>query len=557
VTGAGSGEQERRRPRRRHRSLTRQVVQASAVALVVIAATGVGTALTVRDLDAARSRQTMASTARQSASAVLTRFVDEETGLRGFLVTTDPRFLEPYESAGASLPNLELALRRQSSALGVPEDLLTASELAHQAWISYALRQQATVLAGDLDAARSVSETLRGKVLFDAVRSAMGELDRWLQGEESRGDVRAEHLKDRLVATMVVGAAALVSGLAFGCLVLWRSVTLPLAHLARASRAVTEGDLSAPLPSAGAPEVRDLAQDVGAMRDRLTADLWRTRRALDAVAQNEPALAALQRALLPGVRNLPDLQVHARVEPAEGVLAGDWYDVVELSASVAAVVVGDVAGHGPASAVLALRLKHSLATAARQCGTPAAALSAVHGQLRDVDAELFATVFLAVVDRVTDTVTYASAGHPPGLLLKPPRVGRRPVAPALPPGGSPFPGEFAGEVGVLATEPALHWQELSATGPLLSPVLHEVCWEETTLPFETGDTLLLYTDGVLESRNAAGSEFGVQGVLDAVTTVATQPAHRLVDAIEAAALRHSMFRARQDDHTIVVLQRSR
>ncbi|WP_432509726.1 PP2C family protein-serine/threonine phosphatase [Kineococcus sp. SYSU DK001] len=495
------------------------------MALLVLAGTGTGSLLAVRDLDDARRHLTRTAECRRELGENRAAHVDQESALRGYLVTADDRFLEPYDRAGRDLPARERAsaacLRSLGVAAGRWDDVLAA----HDDWTAYAQRQRDRVRAGDLDRARALYVTLDGKRRFDALRDALDVLDARLAAQEAHDVAHAERAQRRLLVTVAAGLLAMATALGVGCLLLRRTVTTPLAQLARASRTVADGDLTATLPSAGAVEVRDLAEDVTAMRDRLTADLGRTRRALDAVAQAEPALHALQRALVPTLPDLPDLHLHARVEPAEGLLAGDWYDVVEVGPASVAVVVGDVAGHGPVSAVLALRLKHSLATAARLGSTPAAALRAAADQLGDVDPELFATVFLAVVDRAAQTLTYASAGHPPALVQH--RTGP--------------------------------WRELAATGPLLSAVFRQARWTQESLPFEAGDRLFACTDGVLEARDGQGVEFGVDGVVgalgDLTAAVPGPTPERIVDGVTAAALRHSQFRARQDDRTVVLVQR--
>ncbi|GAA0320637.1 PP2C family protein-serine/threonine phosphatase [Kineococcus aurantiacus] len=561
-------------------SLTRLVLVASAVALVVVLATGALLLSSTQGVSVARSRQSAAQDARQSLAQLTTSYVDQETGLRGYLVNGDPRLLEPLNTAQTTLPRLEREVRRSAAALGARAGLVDAPMAAHDVWARYAAVQRQRVLDGDRAGATELSETLRGKGLFDRVRAGSAALDGWLAREEAQEQHRVRALQRRLQVVLVVAVAALAVALVAGFLVLWRGVTTPLARLARASRAVADGDLAAELPAGGTTEVQALAGGVAAMRDRLTADLWRTRRALEALAQGDPALDALQRDLLgPGQGESwapsgagpalplrwPDLDVQVRVEPAEGVLAGDWCDVFEVGATRVAVVVGDVAGHGPVSAVFAYRLKHVLRTALTLVPSPGEALGAVARRLSGVDAELFATLVVAVVDRAAGQLTCVNAGHPAGLLTAADPAVAAPVAapvvaPVVAPGARP--GQ---ERHVLLEQPGAGdgpggtgwWRELPATGPILSPVLPDAQWSEVVLPFPPGQQLLLFTDGVLETRDRQGREFGPEGVLRAVRDSHRQRSGRVVDAVEAAAVRHGDFAARVDDHTLLSLTRRR
>ena len=469
-----------------------------------------------------QDRDDLAEVARIE-SQLLTGYVDEETGLRGYLLTGESAFLAPYERAALATPELTTALRASWATVDGPVDLVDALEDAHDAWVEHARSQIELVDTGDVDAASTVAETERGKDLFDAIRDRERGLAEWVTTAEDRTADRLADLQTRMTGLLAATLTMLLAVTVAGGLVLWRAVVRPLGRLAAATRAVAAGDLAATLPATGAPEMRSLATDVTAMRDRLAADLHGTRQALDALAQTGPAVEALRAALEPGGGAMPGLAVAARLDPAEGVLAGDWFDTVALSPSRLGVVVGDVAGHGPASAVFALRLKHSLLTALRAGLAPGEALAAVCGDLADAPAGQFATAFVAVVDPDEGTVAHANAGHPAGLL-----------------GG-----------------PHGTWTELDTTGPLLSSVMSGRRWRTVRSRFAPEDVLLVHTDGVTESRDGDGTEFGVEGIRRALGAAGTADPQRVVDAVAAASMRFGGNRPRRDDHTVVCLQRGR
>ena len=524
------------------KGLARQVLVASAVVVVLTAGAATAVVMTQNQLQDIQDRRDQLAAAGRVETQLLTGYVDEETGLRGYLLAGDTTFLDPYQRAEAASPALTDTLRSRWVAVDGPAQAVAALETAHENWIGYARDQIALVQNGQADQARTVAATSEGKNLFDAIRDREHALDSWLSRATAHVADRVTALQQRLTVLLTVTLSALLVLTVVGCAVLWRSVARPLVRLAEATRAVAGGDLSAALPVTGAPEMRSLATDVTAMRDRLTADLHTTRRSLEALEQSGPAASALRAALQPAGEQIAGVHVAGRLDPAEGVLAGDWYDTVALSPTRLGLVLGDVAGHGPDSAVFALRLKHSLITALRSGLEPGRALTGVCAELIDVPPGQFATAFVAVVDTERGTMSYANAGHPAGLLLggPPTETGQRPAAspPILP----------------LDAEPA--WLELPTTGPLLSSVVLGWAWNTATAPFRPGDLLLAYTDGVSETRDGDGSEFGTHGILDSVTTVGTQDGPRLVEAIAAASMRFGGNLPRRDDHTVVCVQRT-
>ncbi|SCX56548.1 HAMP domain-containing protein [Klenkia marina] len=466
-------------------------------------------------------RDDLAQVARIEAQ-LLTGYVDEETGLRGYLLTADPDFLAPYERAAEITPLLTTDLRSAWEQAGGPVDLVEELEAAHDTWVDHARAQIALVGQAGTEAASTVEQTQQGKVYFDAIRDAERTAADWVTAAGDRAADRLATLQGRMTWLLGGTLSTLLVVLVAGSLVLWRAVVRPLGRLAAATRAVAAGDLAAVLPVTGAPEMRSLAGDVTAMRDRLAADLHGTQRALDALAQTGPAVSALRAALEPVGGQVVGTTVAGRLDPAEGVLAGDWFDTVALTPNRLGVVVGDVAGHGPASAVFALRLKHSLLTALRAGLDPGEALGAVCSDLADAPAGQFATAFVAVLDVADGVVRHANAGHPAGQLVDA--------------GGG--------------------WTELAPTGPLLSSVFTGRRWRTTTTGLDAGDVLLVHTDGVTEARDPAGVEFGTEGIRRAVQEIGTDDPQRVVDAVAATSMRFGGNRSRRDDHTVVCVLRS-
>jgi serine phosphatase RsbU (regulator of sigma subunit) len=179
---------------------------------------------------------------------------------------------------------------------------------------------------------------------------------------------------------------------------------------------------------------------------------------------------------------------------------------VELDGGRLGMLLGDVSGHGPVPAVFALQLKELLVAGLEAGRTPGEALSwAAHQHLVDVPDDQFATIFIAIIDVRAQTVRYANAGHPASLIF----------ARAIDASTLSRNGERT-----LRTLPSgQQIVDLPATGPLLSPVVSTWSWSTMEHPFLAGDMLVAYTDGLVESRNAAGEQFGLDRLLSSVLAV--------------------------------------
>src|SRR5215468_112540 len=99
------------------------------------------------------------------------------------------------------------------------------------------------------------------------------------------------------------------------------------------------------------------------MRALLVQLVRQNERSWEALAQEGPAVVALRDALTPSTLHASGMVLRGRVDPAEGELAGDWFDSFDLPHGRVGLVVGDVSGHGAAAGVFALRLKQLLGAA--------------------------------------------------------------------------------------------------------------------------------------------------------------------------------------------------
>jgi Stage II sporulation protein E (SpoIIE) len=130
-------------------------------------------------------------------------------------------------------------------------------------------------------------------------------------------------------------------------------------------------------------------------------------------------LDSMQAALVPEIpRRLGDLSVSVAYRPADGPAAGgDFYDLFVLEPGKVAIVLGDVAGHGPSALTQAALTRYTLRAYMQAGLEPRAALSLAGSVLAEPGELQFATVVAAVYDSVGGRLTYASAGHDPPIAI--------------------------------------------------------------------------------------------------------------------------------------------
>jgi serine phosphatase RsbU (regulator of sigma subunit)/CheY-like chemotaxis protein/anti-sigma regulatory factor (Ser/Thr protein kinase) len=187
-------------------------------------------------------------------------------------------------------------------------------------------------------------------------------------------------------------------------------------------------------------------------------------------AHGRQLVETLQRSLLPDrLPHHPRLELAARYLPSglAPQIGGDWYDALELDRDRTAVMIGDVVGHGVRAATTMSELRNALRAFAVEGHSPGAAL---HQLDRVVHATfgpgMIATVLFLIIDASRGVVSLSRAGHPPPAL--------RTAA-----------GEF-------------RFLETGSTLPL--GIDDRVSAEEAEYRVAPGDTLLLFTDGLVERR---------------------------------------------------------
>jgi serine phosphatase RsbU (regulator of sigma subunit)/CHASE3 domain sensor protein len=462
--------------------------------------------------DDRRERESRLVVAQERAIQLAVAYVDQETGQRGFLITADPTFLEPYDRGRVAAARLTAELERLAGPyrreLASVNDSATAWRRGIEPTIA-AQRAGQPVDPATIDA---------GKLRFDALRARITVLQRVLETSTRRATVETQQARSAInvaLGTMSVIALGLLVVVA---VLVQRWITTPVAGIAGAVRRVRAGALDEPVPEIGPPEIAGLARDVDEMRVRLSEMALDAERARESIEQNARVVLTLRENQRPDIGELPaGWSVAADIRAAEGLVAGDCADVARLDDHTVAVLVVDISGHGAVAGILALRCKELLRSALSLGTGPGEALESTAGQLGSLGDETFLSAIALVIDIRDGTMRYANAGHPPALVCR--RDG--------------------------STTP------LPPTGPIIGPFTST--WATGEAALGPGENLAVYTDGIIEAR-LDGEMFGPERLAELVGTSDCEDApaivERLLDDVEAFTPGRL-----QDDATIVVICR--
>jgi serine phosphatase RsbU (regulator of sigma subunit) len=201
-------------------------------------------------------------------------------------------------------------------------------------------------------------------------------------------------------------------------------------------------------------------------------------------------------------------------------LSGDFYKVFGLGSDIG-LALGDIAGKGLKAGLWLTHLMGLLRICTRENPQPAAAMAAINRELCEEQPEPAMTaLFLGRVSPQTGELAYCNAGQPGALLLR--HNGAR--------------------------------ESLQAGGPMLGAVA-QAKFETGRVTLEAGDTLVAYTDGVVECCNAKDEEFGTKRLAAAAAAAGGVAASRALFSTLGAVLDFAGGRPPADDLTLLVVHR--
>ncbi|WP_229691517.1 CHASE3 domain-containing protein, partial [Sphaerisporangium melleum] len=229
------------------------------------------------------------SPARIQAERVRSALVDQETGVRGYLLTGQEDFLRPYVSGQAAERAAAQEVRRLAPGTPPLRELGEVERLSAQWRAQYAEPQIAVVRRKGPDTVPA-SATEASRRAFDGLRAALDAQDAAWQS--MRDDSRADLASARTLRNVsLLGLVAFFLLTIIALAVLLRLVVFrPLERLRTASRRVTAGDFNHHIDTGGPADVEELAADIEAMRRRIVTELEETRQSRELLARQAEEL---------------------------------------------------------------------------------------------------------------------------------------------------------------------------------------------------------------------------------------------------------------------------
>ena len=329
---------------------------------------------------------------------------------------------------------------------------------------------------------------------YDPIENAKGDYVGYVGVDMDMSNAMQE--QRQFLTKMVVFAAILLVISLLACVFQLRKIcTVPLETLAEATRGFADSDHGftkeniIDLPITANDEIGDLYQVIRSMQIKIVQyldNLTRVTAEKERISAELNIAAQIQVDMLP--RTFPpfperhDFDIYATMDPAKEV-GGDFYDFFLIDSDHLGLVMADVSGKGVPASLFMVNTKTLIKNRAMMGGSPAEILDYVNRQLCEGnEAEMFVTVWLAIVELSTGKGIAANAGHEHPTLRH--RDGRY--------------------------ELVIYRHSLAVA------TFEGLRFREHSFELKPGDSLFVYTDGVTEATDAENRLFGTEGMLVAL-----------------------------------------
>lgn len=327
----------------------------------------------------------------------------------------------------------------------------------------------------------------------------------------------------------LVGLATLLLALAI-IAIRSRALSRPLSVAGSALQRISTGDFDVVLPPSADDEVGGLLRNVQITANRLKCYLSEVTSFAITQKQIDTAKSIQRDFLLTNLPASPSYDVAAFSRPALDIGA-DWYDMVDIG-DYAVLLVADVCDKGVPSAlymsVFRSLIRSKLLEHKSDLEAPASATDAIRAAIEQTNnymaanqnaSMMFATVFLAAVNKVTGAVDYICAGHESPVLMR------------------------GGEVQMLD----------HVSGPAIG-LFEGARYVSSSLQLERGDTLVIYSDGLVDARDPSNEGWGHERLLALLASIKPESSDKLLNTVVCVVDDYMAGSDQFDDLTVMVFK---
>jgi sigma-B regulation protein RsbU (phosphoserine phosphatase) len=223
------------------------------------------------------------------------------------------------------------------------------------------------------------------------------------------------------------------------------------------------------------------------------------------------------------VPKLRTLELKGLCNPAR-VVSGDYYDFIPVDARFTALVIGDISGKGISAALLMASIQSSLHAQLTLGGNGVVSTATLVARLNrqlyeNTSAEKYATFYCGVYDDQNGSLVYTNAGHLPPILIRRGKASR-----------------------------------LAANGMVVG-MFPDSPYEQSVIELQSGDLLTAFTDGITESEDGKGEQFGEQRLTELLIRNSDRPLDEIVQIVTQNVRDWAYDLDNQDDTTMLLARR--
>jgi len=255
-------------------------------------------------------------------------------------------------------------------------------------------------------------------------------------------------------------------------------------------------------------------KELAEVKERLEATMQGIQEELEMARQ-------IQKSLLPTTLPQVNGMTSASAYIPCSAIGGDFYDVMRIDENRLAVLMFDVVGHGVPAALIAALGKAMFGVHMHRGTSPAEVLDLVNKDLYEhFNGKRYLAAYYGILDTKECTFEFSKGGHPPAILIH---------------GGSKE-------------------LEMLSTAGLYVGLFHDSKFEQKKISYNSGDRLIIFTDGLIEAFDKNEKYFGLKSLKDTLVEMADMPIDVLVSAVLNKQRAHSQGSTHIDDITLLALQ---